>query len=265
MTKHPSKTYDQVNQILKNIKNDCSCGSDNISIRFVKPISEFVTSPLVHIINNCIDKKIFPRQWKVARVCPIPKIDSPIKIKDYRPISVLPVLSKVFERVILAQLCKFIEDKALYHQTQSGFRKGHSTTTLLVKLRDDIKKAMAKSEVTLSILIDYSKAFDTIDHTNLLLKLRDMNFSIDSLQLLSNYLKDRKQYVQVEDKTSSIKSMFFGVPQGSILGPVLFNLYVVELSDQIISNSIQSEKRSMDFKFSSKAGVYQIIESKTFI
>ena len=78
-----------------------------------------------------------------------------------------------------------------------------------------------------------------IDHTNLLLKLRDMNFSIDSLQLLSNYLKGRKQYVQVEDKTSSIKSMFFGVPQGSILGPVLFNLYVVELSDQIISSSIQ--------------------------
>ena len=175
----------------------------------------------------------------MARVCPIPKIDSPIKIKDYRPISVLPVLSKVFERVILAQLCKFIEDKALYHQTQSGFRKGHSTSTLLVKLRDDIKKAMAKSEVTLSILIDYSKAFDTIDHSSLLLKLRDMNFSIDSLQLLSSYLRDRKQYVQVEDKTSSVKSMFFGVPQGSILGPVLFNLYVVELSDRILSSSIQ--------------------------
>lgn len=232
-------TYDEVCQILKSLKNDCSCGSDNISIRFVKPISEFITSPLVNIINNCIDKKIFPRQWKIARVCPIPKIDLPIKIKDYRPISVLPVLSKVFERVILHQLCKFIEDKALYRQTQSGFRKGHSTTTLLIKLRDDIKKAMSKSEVTLSILIDYSKAFDTIDHLNLLLKLRDMNFSSDSLQILSSYLLERRQYVQVEDKTSSLKPMYFGVPQGSILGPVLFNLYVVELSDQVTSSSIQ--------------------------
>jgi len=89
---------------------------------------------------------------------------------------------------------------------------------------------MAKSEVTLSILIDYSKAFDTIDHKNLLLKLHNMNFSCDSLRI---------QYVQVEDKTSSIKPMFFGVPQGSILGPVLFNLYVVELSDQVTSTSIQ--------------------------
>jgi len=89
---------------------------------------------------------------------------------------------------------------------------------------------MAKSEVTLSILIDYSKAFDTIDHKNLLLKLHNMNFSCDSLRI---------QYVQVEDKTSSIKPMFFGVPQGSILGPVLFNLYVMELSDQVPSTSIQ--------------------------
>jgi len=143
------------------------------------------------------------------------KIDTPIKIKDYRPISVLPVLSKVFERVILNQLCKFIEDKALYNETQSGFRKGHSTSTLLIKLRDDIKKAMAKSEVTLSILIDYSKAFDTIDHKNLLLKLHNMNFSCDSLRI---------QYVQVEDKTSSIKPMFFGVPQGSILGSAVQSL-----------------------------------------
>ena len=84
-----------------------------------------------------------------------------------------------------------------------------------------------------------TKAFDTIDHLSLLLKLRDMNFSHDSLQILSSYLSERRQYVQVEDKTSSLKPMFFGVPQGSILGPVLFNLYVVELSDQVTSSSIQ--------------------------
>ncbi|XP_057299344.1 uncharacterized protein LOC130629967 [Hydractinia symbiolongicarpus] len=253
-------TYNEINKILKNLKNDCSSGHDNIPIRFIKPVSEFITSPLVHIINNCINKEIFPQQWKIARVCPIPKIDTPISTKDYRPISVLPVLSKIYERVILSQLCEFIESNQLYNETQSGFRKGHTTTTLMLKLRDDIKKAMAKSEVTLSILIDYSKAFDTIDHKNLLLKLRDMNFLFRALKILSSYLKDRKQYVQIEDKISSLKSMFYGVPQGSILGPVLFNLYVIELSNQINSASIQYADDTTLYKHCKVRDLFQSIK-----
>ena len=109
---------------------------------------------MVHIINTLIDQEIFPKQWKISRVCPIPKTDNPTSIKDYRPISVLSVLSKVYERVILNQLCSFIETQNLYNINQSGFRKGHSTNTLLLKLRDDIRTAMNRSEVTLSILID---------------------------------------------------------------------------------------------------------------
>ena len=232
-------TYEEVYSILTSLKNDCSSGYDNIPVRFLKPITEYITSPLVHIINNCIDQKCFPKQWKIARVCPIPKIDSPTEIKDYRPISVLPLLSKVYERVILSQLCIYIESNNLYNETQSGFRKGHSTATLLLKLRDDIKTAMSKSEITLSILIDYSKAFDTIDHTDLILKLYDMNFSSNSISIISSYLSDRYQYVQIEDKKSPNKPMHYGVPQGSILGPVLFNLYVIEISSQMKCKTIQ--------------------------
>ena len=146
-------------------------------MRFIKPVSDHLISPLVHIINNSIDKKIFPNSWKIARVCPIPRVDKTTSVKDFRPISVLPILSKVYERVILQQLRDIIEKEYLYTTTQSGFRKGHSTTTNLLKIRDDIKRAMSKSEVTLAILIDFSKSIDTSHHNILLEKLLKFNFS----------------------------------------------------------------------------------------
>ena len=117
-----------------------------------------ISSPVVNIINNCIDKIVFPTASKIARVCPIPKIDNPIDVTKYRPISVLCILSKVFERIILTQLCNYIEVKASYNLTQSGFRKGHSTSALLLKLRDGIIRAMSTNEVTLGILLDFSKS-----------------------------------------------------------------------------------------------------------
>ena len=101
--------YNEVYKIITNLKNDCSSGHDNIPVRYLKPVAEYITSPMVHIINTSIDQEIFPKQWKISRVCPIPKTDNPTSIKDYRPISVLSVLSKVYERVILNQLCSFIE------------------------------------------------------------------------------------------------------------------------------------------------------------
>ena len=232
-------TYQEIEKIINGLKNDCSSGFDNIPIRLIKPVSEFFISPIVDLINTSIDKRIFPKQWKTARVCPIPKIDKPTKLKDYRPISILPVMSKIYERVILQQLCNYIETNNLYCSTQSGFRKGHSTSTLLLKLRDDIIKAMKKSEITLTILIDFSKAFDTIDHGVLLNKLHQLNFSRNAIEILSSYLGDREQYVQIDDKISTCLPMNFGVPQGSILGPVLFNLYVIELTKYISAKSIQ--------------------------
>lgn len=102
-------TYEEINKIINGLKNDCSSGFDDIPIRYIKPVAECLISPIVEVINSSIDQKIFPQQWKTARVCPLPKTDTPTKVNDYRPISVLPVMSKIYERVILNQLCTYIE------------------------------------------------------------------------------------------------------------------------------------------------------------
>ena len=121
--------YDEVYKIITNLKNDCSSGHDNIPVLYLKPVTEYITSPMVHIINTWIDQKIFPKQWKISRGFPIPKTDNPTSNKDYRPISVLSVLSKVYKRVIFNQLCSFIETQNLYNINQSGFGKGHIQPT----------------------------------------------------------------------------------------------------------------------------------------
>ena len=169
---HLNKTNNnEVYKIITNLRNDCSSGHDNIPVRYLRFAAEYITSPMVHIINTSIDQEIFLKQWKVSRDCPIPKTDNPTPIKNYWPISVLSVLSRVYERVILNQLCSFIDAQNLYNINQSSFFKVHSTNTLLLKLRDDIRNAMNRSEVTLSVLIDYSKAFDTIYNSILLRKI----------------------------------------------------------------------------------------------
>ena len=143
---------------------------------------------LAHIINDCIQKSVFPKQWKIGKISPIPKVDIPTCKKDFRPISILPIFSKVFERIVMKQLCKYIEDQAVYSNNQSGFRKYHSTNTLLIKMRDDILNALDKREVTIAVLTDFSKAFDTVDFTTLLKRLHELNFSKESL-IFSSGLK----------------------------------------------------------------------------
>ena len=127
----------------------------------------------------------------------------------------------------------------LYKNTQSVYRKGHSSLTLLLKLQGDIQKAMNRNKVTLSLFADYSKAFDTVDHNTLVHKLYSLQFSHSLLHLINSYLTERKQFVQIDDKRLPLARVYYGVPQDSILEPILFNLYVHDLSESSSGECLQ--------------------------
>ena len=225
--------YHEVLREIKSLRSDCSTGPDQIPAKFIKLVAEDISSPLTHIINCCIEKEHFPSAWKLARTSPIPKINNPTTNNDLRGISILPVLSKVYEKLVLRQMAEFIDSKHLLPSHMSGFRKGHSTTTALINIRDDIIKAMNRGEVTIMVFADFSKAFDTVHFDIIIRKLHLMGFSTQFLRWMMSYLTERQQYVQIDDKKSGKLYTNFGVPQGSILGLVLFNLYVADLADEL--------------------------------
>ena len=232
-------THNEFSKILQNMRSDSSTDHDCIPIKILKFVADDISLPLTNIINNSIQINVFPAQWKIRRICPIPKVRNPVQMKDYLPVSILPAMSKVYEKVLLKQLSAFIKQMMLYKNTQSGYRKSHSSITLLLKLQDDIQKAMNRNEVTLSLFADYSKAFDTVDHKTLLHKLHSLQFSHSSLHLMNSCLTERKQHVQIDDKRSPLARAYYGVPQDSILGPILLNLYVHDLSESSTGECLQ--------------------------
>ena len=163
------------------MRADCSTGCDQIPIKYLKLSADIIFSPLIHILNCFINTNTFPAAWKTARVSPIPKVDFPTESDHYRPVAILPVLSKVYERMVLRQLLEYVELERLFQDTTSGYRKGHSTTTVLLRIRGDIIQAMKKGELTLIAFADFSKAFDTVDYSIVIRKLHAIGLSKSAL------------------------------------------------------------------------------------
>ena len=223
----PSHIFEIVNQL----KPKTSCGHDQISSKMIKDTIQNIAIPLSHIINRSLSTGIVPNQLKIAKVIPVYKTSNQDDIKNYRPISLLPAFSKIFEKVMFTKIMSFLNSQKILYKNQYGFRPKHSTIHPLIHLLNKCAEAANSQpkKLTMSIFCDLSKAFDVISHKILIKKLEYYGIRGIVKNWLINYLSDRTQYVEIENNASSVSKIKCGVPQGSILGPLLYLIYVNEI------------------------------------
>ena len=216
-------------QCLTKLKSSHCCGHDSISNNIIKIIALEISDCLTLIINQSLKTGIFPEKLKTAKVVPIHKKKDKLLVANYRPISILPVISKVFENIMHTQLMTYFNTNNLFAPQQYGFRPNCSTELAALELMDRNINAMNINLTPLNIYLDLSKAFDSLDHHTLLSKLKYYGLHDRALDLLNSYLSGRKQYVQLDNISSDLHRVTCGIPQGSVMGPLLFNIFINDI------------------------------------
>ena len=225
----PNIEYDKVEKYLRNIDITKATGADNIGPRLLKLAAPYISESLTFICNQSIMNSTFPEKWKEGKVTPLHKNGPKDDTNNYRPISVLPVLSKLLEKHVHDSLMFYLSSNNLLHSTQSGFRPNHSCETALLQMTNKCLGAINNNEMVGMVMIDFRKAFDLVDHTLLLKKLKYYKISEETISWFSSYLLKRKQKVFVNNTLSDSEDIICGVPQGSILGPLLFLIFINDL------------------------------------
>ena len=215
---------EECERIISQLKN-VSYGRDSLSTRLLKMISHFVSHPLSKLINDSFNSGVFPSDLKLAIITPIYKKNDPNNFTNYRPISVLPLLSKIFEKAFANRMSKFLYKYKIITPHQFGFQRGKSTCNALTALTDCIYNKLNEKKHTVALFLDLCKAYDTVNHSILLDKLFKYGFRGVSLDWLRSYLKDRQHCVRIGNAVSSRATINISIPQGSILGCIMFSLY----------------------------------------